>query len=105
VEDAQVKNILVVHGWNAISAKDAILPEVLYVTLEDKNKNIFYMKAQHTARPDVAYHFHQPTMMNAGFTTYADISHLKGKFKLGITRLFHNRMEVCDQFQMPIVIG
>lgn len=100
-----VSGTLSVEGWHAISAKDGIVPDAVFVTLTSESGETLYIKARRTPRRDVKEYFKQPKMSDVGFTAYIDVSGLSGKYTLGLSRLFKGNMESCQQFSLPLLIS
>ena len=86
------------------SAKDGIVPDDVFVTLSDENEGKIYVKAQRTARPDVKEYYKQPRMPDPGCTAFIDVSTLRGKYTLGLSRVYKGRLESCEQFNLPLFI-
>jgi hypothetical protein len=100
-----ISNALSVDGWMAISAKDGIVPDAVYVTLSDENGKRIYIKARRTPRPDVKEYYKQPGMPDPGYTAFIDVSTLSGKYTLGLSRIYKGALESCQQFILPLIIN
>jgi len=99
-----ISNTLSVDGWMAISGKDGVVPDAVFVTLSDENGKKIYIKARRTPRPDVKEHFKQPRMPDPGYTAFIDVSTLSGKYTLGLSRIYKGTLESCQQFSLPLLI-
>ena len=99
-----ISNTLSVDGWMAISAKDGVVPDTVFVTLSDEKGKKIYIKARRTSRPDVKEHFKQPRMPDPGYTAFIDVSALSGKYTLGLSRVYKGTLESCEQFNLPLFI-
>ncbi|MGO9327499.1 MAG: O-fucosyltransferase family protein [Steroidobacteraceae bacterium] len=95
---------LAVQGWLAISGKDGILPDAVFVTITDEQGHKVYLKTRRSRRPDVMEYFKQPNMLDAGFETADDIKRFSGNFLLGISRVYDGRLESCNQLTFPLSI-
>lgn len=100
-----VDNALSVQGWMAMSGKDGIVPDLIFATLTNENGKILYVKAQNTPRDDVRQHFKQPGMPDPGYEAMMDVSSLSGRYTLGLARTFKGNLEICRQFNVPILIA
>jgi hypothetical protein len=99
-----ISNTLSVVGWMAISAKDGVVPDAVFVTLSDENGIKIYIKARRTPRPDVNKAYKQPRMPDPGYTVFIDVSTLSGKYTLGLSRIYKGTLESCQQFSLPLFI-
>lgn len=99
-----ISKTLSVDGWMAISAKDGIVPDAVFVTLSDENGKKIYIKARRTPRLDVKEYFKQPRMPDPGYTAFIDVSTLSGKYTLGLSRVYKGTLESCQQFSLPLFI-
>jgi hypothetical protein len=99
-----ISKTLSVDGWMAISAKDGIVPEAVFVTLSDENGKKIYIKARRTPRPDVKEYYKQPGMPDPGYAAFMDVSTLSGKYTLGLSRVYKGTLETCEQFSLPLII-
>ena len=100
-----ISKTLSVHGWMAISVKDGIVPDAVYVTLADENGNKVYINTRRTPRPDVKEYYKQPGMPDPGYTAFIDVSTLSGKYTLGLSRIYKGTLESCEQFSLPLFIN
>ena len=99
-----ISNTLSVDGWMAISGKDGVVPDAVFVTLSDENGKKIYIKARRTPRPDVKEYYKQPGMPDPGYTAFIDVSTLSGKYTLGLSRIYKGTLESCQQFSLPLLI-
>ena len=100
-----VGNALSVRGWMAISGKDGIVPDHVFMTLTDQSGKTLYVRPRSTPRADIRGHFNQPTMPDPGFTALVDVSSLRGKYTLGLARTYKGTFGACEQFKLPILIA
>ncbi len=96
--------LLSVGGWLLVSAKDALVPDAVFVTLTDEQGETIYLKTRRTPRPDVKTYLNHPTMPDAGYETYADVSKLNGNYFIGLARTYGGKLAACQQFRVPISI-
>ncbi len=94
---------LSVKGWTAISAKQGIAPEQVFLTLSSWNEKL-YTKAHMSARSDVNAAFGQPGMHDTGFAATMDVSKLDGNYTLGIARVYQGKIDSCSQFHRVFLI-
>ncbi len=99
-----ISNTLSVDGWMAISAKDGVVPDAVFVTLSDEKGEKIYVRARSTPRPDVKEYYKQPRMPDPGYTAFIDVSTLSGKYTLGLSRVYKDSLESCQQFNLPLLI-
>ncbi len=102
---AKSSRLLSVSGWLLVSAKDAVVPDAVFVTLTDEHGKTTYLKTQQVPRDDVKVYFHHPEMGDVGYEIYADVPELDGKYYLGLARTYEGKLEACQQFHIPISIG
>ncbi len=100
-----VGNALSVRGWMAISGKDGIVPDHVFVTLTDQSGKTFFIKPRSIPRPDISGHFNQPTMPDPGFTALVDVASLHGKYTMGLAHTYKGTFGSCEQFKLPILIA
>jgi hypothetical protein len=96
--------LLSVDGWLAVSGKNAVVPDAVFVTLTDEQGKTTYLKTRRTPRNDVKVYFNHPTMPDVGYATYADVSQFNGKYYLGLARIYEGKLLGCQQFKIPIAI-
>ncbi len=99
-----VGNALSVSGWQTESSKDGIVPDLDLVTLTGENGKTLYVRAHPTPRNDVRNHFHHPEMPDPGYAAIMDVSSLSGRYALGLARTYKGKLEICQQFKIPILI-
>ena len=100
-----VGNALSVKGWLAVSGKDGITADSVFLTITNERGKTNYVKTRSTPRNDLRLHFNQPAMLDAGFTALVDVSSLNGKYALGIARTYKEILGVCQQFKLPLTIS
>jgi hypothetical protein len=101
---AVIVDRLTVKGWTAISAKNGIAPDQIFLTLYNTNQKL-YTKTRMSPRVDVNTAFGQPGMHDTGFTATIDVSRLNGgNYILGISRVYQGKMDSCSQFHLVFLI-
>ena len=100
-----VGNALSVQGWMAVSGKDGIVPNLVFVTLTSESGKTIYVKAHSTPRDDVKRHFKQPAMPDPGYAAMIDVSSLSGRYTLGLARTYQGNLGICQQFKLPFLIS
>jgi len=102
---ATVDGALFLNGWMGIAAKDGIVPDSVVVSLTSETGRTFYVKAHSTPRNDVKQHFNQPEMPDPGYAALIDVSGLKGRYTLGLARMYKGSLGICEQFKLPLLIN
>jgi hypothetical protein len=100
-----VRNALSVQGWMAISGKDGLVPDHVFVTMKSDSGKTIYVNTHSMRRNDIRRHFNQPGMPDPGYTALADVSSLSGHFTLGLAETDKGKLSVCQQFKLPILIA
>jgi hypothetical protein len=100
---AQIVDRLTVKGWTAMSAKNGIAPDQVFLTLSDMSQKL-YTVARMGPRPDVNAAFSQLGMRNSGFTATIDVSQLDGNYTLGLSRAYKGKLDSCSQFHPVFLI-
>ncbi|MHB1036357.1 MAG: hypothetical protein ACYC35_02935 [Pirellulales bacterium] len=101
----RVSRVLSVRGWLAVSVKDGVAADAVFVTLtREQGNGTYYIRARSTPRLDVNQQFGQPDMADVGFEVTADVSGMEGNFVLGLARTYKGRRESCQQCRLPILI-
>ena len=95
----KVANLLSVSGWLAVSGKDGVAPDDIFVTLKKPNGLSKYIKTHRMSRTDVKAYFKQPAMPDVGFSATVDVSMLNGEYVLGLSRGYKGKMVQCQQFK------
>jgi len=85
--------LLSVGGWVAVSAKDGVVPDDIFVTLKTPGGTTKYIETRRTPRNDVKVYFKQLTMPDAGFTATVDVKELNGEYVLGLARGYKGKVE------------
>ena len=98
-------SLLSVDGWLAVSAKDGIAPDDIFVTLKSPSGTTEYVETHRTPRNDVNVYFKQLAMPDVGFTTTIDITALNGEYVLGLAMGYKGKLGQCEQFNIPLKIG
>ena len=75
---------LAVQGWAAISGKDGVKGDQIFVMLSDERDGYRVARARTVFRPDVNAHFKHPEMGAIGFEAFLDTADLNGTFRLQI---------------------
>jgi hypothetical protein len=97
--------LLSIEGWLAISAKDGLVPDDVFVTLKDSNGSIKYISTRRTPRNDVKVYFKQPAMRDVGYVTTVDVSGLEnGDYVLSLAMGYNGKLQQCEQFNIPVTI-
>jgi hypothetical protein len=100
-----IGNALSVKGWLAISGKDGIVPDAVFVALTTESGKTIYVRTHSALRNDIRGHFNQPTMPDPGFAAIMDVSSLNGSYTLGLARSYKGISAICQQWKLPIVIA
>jgi hypothetical protein len=94
------------RGWAAISVAPATLADQLYVRLTDPSgRSRVSAVTGREARPDLAAHYGQPALTNAGFDTMIDLAGLSGPAKLSLEALRDGRRWTCPVTQTLLIGG
>jgi hypothetical protein len=93
-----------VNGWLAVSTEEAIVPDEAYVTLTDQQGKTTYVNTKRTPRNDVKEYFKHPGMPDIGYEAMVDASQLKGKYMLGLARIYQGQQAMCQKPQYPVLI-
>lgn len=104
-QERKTFKLLSVDGWLAVSTKDGIAPDDIFVTLKKPSGITKYIKTIRTPRDDVKVYFKHPAMPDVGYRTTADVTALNGEYVLGMARGYKGKLEQCSQFNIPVTIG
>lgn len=104
-QSIKVDNLLHVSGWLAVSTKDGLAPDEVFVTLKKFNEVTKYIKAKRTPRNDVKAYFRQPAMPDVGYSATIDVTKLDGEYVLGLARAYNGKLEQCQQLKTVVSIG
>lgn len=104
-QKVKTSGLLFVEGWLAVSAKDGIVPDDVFVTLKDSSGRIKYISTRRTPRNDVKEYFKHPAMPDVGYTTTVEVTGLKGEYVLGLAMGYKGKLQQCEQFSIPVTIG
>ena len=99
-----LSGMLSVRGWLAVSAKDGIVPEDIFITLKNINGETKYIRTRRPQRNDVKAYYNQPEMPDVGFNAMIDVAALNGKYILGLSRIYDGKFEQCNQFNISVDI-
>jgi hypothetical protein len=102
---ATVDGAVFLNGWTAIAAKDGIVPDYVVVSLTSETGRTLYVRAHSTPRNDVKQHFNQPGMPDPGYAAMIDVSGLKGRYTLGLARMYQGTLGACQQFKLSLLIN
>jgi hypothetical protein len=98
----QISGSLNIDGWLAVSAKDGVVPDDVYITLQSSEGTKKYAKPERVARKDVNKYFKQPNMAKIGFTISINVADLNGEYTLGLARGYKGDLVQCLQFNIPL---
>ena len=98
-------NLLSVEGWLAVSAKDGLAPDDIFVTLYNPNGTTDYIETHRIPRQDVKAYYSQPEMPDVGFNTIIDLGTLNGEYMLGLARGHDGALEQCIEFNILLNIA
>ena len=101
-KEIKTSNFLSVDGWLAVSGKDGIVPDNIFVTLKNQQGITKFLKTRRVPRNDVKEYFKQPAMLDAGYTTTVNIAGLRGDYVLGLAKGYKGKLEQCAQFNIPV---
>ena len=99
-----VSGSMQVRGWTTISGKDSILPDAVLLRIEGQKGDIRFVTTRALPRADLKVFFNQPNLPDAGFTANVDASKLSGPYTIGIFRLYHGVLQVCQRLKFPVVV-
>jgi hypothetical protein len=94
-----------IAGWAAVSAREGVLPEDVFIRLETAGQPKLYAKAHPQTRDDLVAVYGQPALRKAGFAATIDTSELSGQYVLGILQLQHGGLETCGNLQYRLLLG
>ena len=98
-------DLLNIDGWLAVSVKEGIVPDDVFMTLSKDGRIIRYIEASRTPRKDVKKYFKLPKMPDVGYKIIIDVKNLNGNYVLGLARGYKGKLEYCSQFKIPVTIG
>lgn len=84
------------HGWSAISTKDGVLSDNVFIQLTDKAGRHAIFKTHANPRPDLAKHFDNPRLADAGFAARIDTTKMKGLYLAGVVRKTADGYHLCS---------
>ena len=96
-------NTLTVAGRTAVSVKDGIVADDIFVTVLGGDGATGYIKTSKVARPDVKAYFDQPNMADPGFQASADLSAFSGNLTLGLARVREGKLRECENFSIKML--
>ena len=99
-----VAGAMQVRGWTTISGRDGIVPDKVFVRLQDRSGKPFYVRARAIARDDFKGFFGQPNLADPGFLANIDTSRLGGEYSLSVARLYRGTLERCEQLAFPVTV-
>ena len=89
------RDVLHARGWLFRDAGEREVPARVFVVLTDAQGQRFLLEAQRTSRPDVATHFRNPALQEAGFSASANLGELRGAVRLGLAYEEGGELRVC----------
>ncbi len=98
--ELNVRGTMEVHGWNALSTKDGVLPEKTFIYLADTAGRQLLFKTHGNPRPDLGVHFGRPELADAGFAARIDTSSLRGSYFFGLMRKAADGYRLCAPVRM-----
>lgn len=91
------------QGW-AADATQGLLPQQVYLELEGAQK-MWVRAVTGTDRPDVATHFKNPQLQNAGWSAFANLSTLPaGTYTLRVVQIMNDHSETLCETQRKLVL-
>jgi hypothetical protein len=100
-----VSGVLTADGWAAVSAKEGVVPDSVFVTLTNERGVKTYLHTRRTKRPDLQLHFQHSSMLDSGYHLYADVAGLAGRYQAGLAFAYRGKVISCAQFNAPVVIS
>jgi len=101
--EVRIGGILFIEGWTAVSARDGVLAEQVYVVLAPAVGAPLYVRARSTPRPDVGAFFKQPNLAQSGFMAQVDTSALSGDYLLYAAQVRQGRLINCQPFRKLVI--
>lgn len=92
--------LLGVHGWLATSIEAGLPAEKVLLVLTSKDNNKIFIETRQTYRPDVGAYFKKPCLDSSGYAATADVSHIVGRYTLGLAFIEGSHIKICPQFQV-----
>lgn len=100
--DMTNKKLMSVRGWTTVLGEKGIVPDRVYISLSDDKGSTIYLESMHINRPDVNAHFGLDNEIDIGFSRLVNVSSFKGKYRLGVLRMYRGRFEKC-QFNKHVI--
>jgi hypothetical protein len=102
--DRETKTRLTSSGWTAYSIEHNQPAERAWLTLTNDQGQRFYTPMTPTPRGDVANYFRKPGLVNSGYKVVADVTGMKGNYKVGISIAGDGKLLQCNNFAKPITL-
>lgn len=96
-----VSGVLAVSGWAIAARNQELAPDDIFISLIGEDHSIYYGHAVKYPRNDVNNTFNLPNMGDVGFHVLADISKLKGLYRLGIAQVSRGKLIDCP-IRLPL---
>jgi hypothetical protein len=103
--DLRVGSVMAISGWSALSAKEGVLPDEVFVVLRSAGAEARYVPTQRMLRPDVRDHFGQPGLLRSGFVAFTDTSALSGPSTLHLAQRVRRTLIHCRPVHTLITGG
>jgi hypothetical protein len=104
-ETLSATDILEVNGWLAVSAIEGVLPDSVRVVLRKRDGGATFFQTRRVQHVWAGKHFKNQNLASSGFTSTLDVSNLSGDYQLGLALVVGDRIEVCQEFDIPVSIN
>lgn len=100
-----IKSNLHVEGWLVESINDAVLANVIYITLTDKQGNKKFINTNLQIRKDVGLYFNEKGLSDSGYNAFFSIGDVVGEYTLGVSKYYEGTMTHCENFQALVLFS
>ena len=99
----QVKTGILIQGWAAISGKDGVPNDRVFISLTSKTGRSMMAEAKKVSRADVSISFQQPSLGDSGYEARIDASDLGGKYQIHVIQESHGKYLQCGQTSATVI--
>jgi hypothetical protein len=103
-DSVRVKDVFSIGGWLAFDPNKGISADQIFISLIAPDGVVQYYPVDNKSSPDIVTGFKQPALNNVRFSTFIDLSGLKGMYTMRLAMAYKGKLNDCPKLSRIIII-